>query len=308
MTLSELSDTFAGYPVVNWWQPDKTDFSCTAIRLAVDYDASEAGVIWTDLFFEFLEQPGAEQLKALVIGAWEDMSTGTAPDRIVEALVDAKDNLPNLRAIFFGDITYEESEISWIVQGDVSALFTAYPQLEHFCVRGGNNLNLGTLNHANLKSLTIQTGGLNREVVAQVCRAELPALEHLELWLGVEEYGGDCELDDLRPLFQLRKFPALKYLGLKDSMLADAIAEAVADAPVLEQLEVLDLSMGVLGDAGAEKLISSPAIKKLKNLVLRHHYMSDAMVRRWSTSGITADVSDQQKAADVDDRYVEVSE
>ncbi|MBX9692050.1 MAG: STM4015 family protein, partial [Cyanobacteria bacterium] len=209
---------------------------------------------------------------------------------------------------FFGDITYEESEISWIEQGDVSALFTAYPQLEHFCVRGGNNLNLGTLNHANLKSLIIQTGGLSREVVAQVCRAELPALEHLELWLGVDSYGGDCEVDDLRPLLQLGRFPALRYLGLKDSMLADAIAEIVADAPVLEQLEVLDLSMGVLGDAGAEKLISSPAIRKLKKIVLRHHYMSNAMVRRWSISGITADVSDQQKAAGVDDRYVEVSE
>lgn len=309
MTISEQGESFAGYPIVSW-EPDdpETDYSRRAIRISVSYDEADEGSTWTDKFADFLEQPNVDRLEVLVIGCWEETATGESSARIVEALVDAKDTLANLRAIFFGDITYEESEISWIEQSDVSSLFNAYPQLEHFCIRGGNNLNLGTMHLDKLKSLTIQTGGLDREIVAQVCRAELPSLEHPELWLGSQSYGGNCQVEDIMPLLELNKFPSMKFLGLQDSELSDAIAEAVAYAPVLEQLEVLDLSMGVLSDHGAEHLINSSSIKKLKKLNLRHHYMSDAMLHRWSASGVNVDVSDQQEADDPDDRYVEVSE
>src|SRR5262249_56131328 len=122
----------------------------------------------------------------------------------------------------------------------------AYRGLEEFRVRGGNNLSLGTLRHKNLKKLVIETGGLPVSVLREVCAAKLPALEHLELWLGEENYGWDGTVNDLKPLLSGKLFPKLRYLGLRDSIIADEVATAVARAPVLKKIRVLDLSLGNL--------------------------------------------------------------
>ena len=102
--------------------------------------------------------------------------------------MDARDRLPNLRALFLGDITWEENEISWIAHGDVTGLLTAFPQLEHFRLRGADGLTLRKFKHENLKSLTIEASNLQAEVVRAIGASSLPALEHLEIWLGTERY------------------------------------------------------------------------------------------------------------------------
>ena len=58
--------------------------------------------------------------------------------RFVEALIDARDRLTNLRALFLGDIISEECLISWIKHSDLTGLLAAFPKLEHFRVRGGD--------------------------------------------------------------------------------------------------------------------------------------------------------------------------
>jgi hypothetical protein len=144
-----------------------------------------------------------------------------------------------------------------------------------------------------------------------VARAELPTLEHLELWLGTSSYGGNAEVEDLAPIFDGSRFPRLRYLGLRDSEIADEIATAVAQAPILERIEVLDLSLGTLGDQGAAALLTSPAIGKLKLLDLHHNYLSDEMVDRLYTLEIELDAGDRQTAEQYGDRewrYVAVSE
>ncbi len=142
------------------------------------------------------------------MGAWFDMfeENGEAA-RVVEALVSARDRLPKLRAIFLGDITYEECEISWIQNTDVSPIFDAYPALEHFGVRGANGLRLGALRHQQLRSLIVQCGGLDAAITREVTSAELPALDHLELWLGTEDYGGTTTVEDLAPILSGGRFP-----------------------------------------------------------------------------------------------------
>ena len=102
-------------------------------------------------------------------------------EAVVAALVAAREKLPKLRVLFMGDIISEENEVSWIEQTDVSPLLEAYPELEYFGVRGGNGLRLGDIRHEHLRSLVIEAGGLAREVVLDVLRADLPSLEHLEL-------------------------------------------------------------------------------------------------------------------------------
>jgi predicted DNA-binding WGR domain protein len=280
-------------------------------RLALSYDDSEAGRSFSDLLADFLDQPGVEEVPGLVVGAWnyDEMVSGSS-EPVVEALVAARDRLPNLQALFLGDITYEECEISWIRQSDVSPLLAAYPRLEHFRVRGGTGLSLGRLKHKHLKSLVVESGGLPAAVVREVGAAQLPELEHLELWLGEEHYGGDATADDLKPILAGKHFPKLRYLGLRDSHIADAVAQAVARSPILERVRVLDLSLGNLSDAGAEALAASPAVAQLEKLDIHHHFVSAPVVKKLKALGITVDASDHQEPYDSDPahRFIAVSE
>ncbi len=310
MAIYEHVTTFAGKPVVDWEPGSRlTDPRTTIPRISLPYDAGES---WGQRFTAFLQTPGAEEIPGLVVGTWD--RSGASEDTsetVVEVLVAASNRLLNLRAIFLGDIISEESEISWIQQTDVSPLFAAYPSLEHFCVRGGNGLSLGRLRHAHLASLVIQSGGLPASVVREVAAADLPALTHLELWLGDEGYGGDASIDDLGPILMGDRFPRLSYLGLRDSERADDIAIAVAQAPVLERIEILDLSLGTLSDTGAAALLNSPAVRRLRRLDIHHHYCSPATVRQLEELGIEVDASDPQEPDEYDGelhRYVAVSE
>jgi hypothetical protein len=282
-----------------------------AYRLRLDYDEAEEGQTWEEKLASLLADPNASQVEALVVGAWGEVASGESSAPVVEALASARDRLPNLKHLFFGDITMEESEISWISQSDVSPLLEAYPNLEHFTVRGGMGLSLGTPRHAKLRELVIQAGGLSAEVVHEIAAAELPALQHLELWLGDPGYGADVTVDDLAPLLKGDRFPHLKYLGLKNSIIEDDVAAVVALAPVLDRLEVLDLSMGTLGDIGAKALLGSSSIKKLKKLDVHHHFISSELVKQLESLGIEVDASDEQEPHNwggEDHRFTEVNE
>lgn len=309
MICEHLTD-FAGIPVRDWSaEAGIEDPEGTCYRIALDWDEAEEGVTWTELFARFLSDPAVDRVRGLVVGLWTtDHGEEEAVDPVVEALVAARDRLPHLTALFVGDITSEENEISWIVQGDLSPLFGAFPNLEHLGIRGGSGLRLGRPDHARLRTLIVQTGGLGAEVVAQVSAARLPALEHLELWLGDEGYGGNSSLADLQPILSGTLFPNLRYLGLCDSAYQDDIARAAAASPVLERLEVLDLSRGTLGDEGAAALLASPAVRKLRKLDLHYHYCSPAMMEQLRGLGIEVDLDEAQGEQPPDDRYVAVSE
>jgi hypothetical protein len=307
MSIYDNVSEFAGLPVVDFDpQAGILTPQTIAYRLRLDYDDISKGATIIDLLNRYLDDPAVEKVTAIVIGAWtDDMDHDARP--IVETLAAAADKLPNLRALFIGDITYEEWEISWIEQTDVSPLLAAFPQLEHFRVRGGFGLSLGELNHQNLKSLIVETGGLSVSVVRQVAVANLPALEHLELWLGMENYGGDSTIEDVNPILAENKFPKLRYLGLCDSEYQDEVAIAVARSPLVKQLEILDLSKGTLSDEGAEALLNSPYIKTLKKLDIHHHYVSDELVANLRGIGFEVDASKGHEG-DEDDRYVAVGE
>ena len=313
MTIEEHATHFAGKPVVGW-DPEAgiQDPTGTIYRVSLSYAEADEGQRWTDKFAAFLDDPASSQITGIVVGTWD--SSGASEDdsrQVVEALVSARDRVPNLQAIFLGDIIREESEISWINRSDVSPLFDAYPVLEHFRVRGSQGLTLGALQHERLKSLIIESGGLPVAVVREVIAAQLPELEHLELWLSTDDYGADATVEDLQPILSGSLFPKLRYLGLRDSYIADAIAAAVAQAPVLERIRVLDLSLGALGDEGAEALLQSPAIRRLEKLDIHHHYCSEEMVEKLQGLGIEVDVSEREEPYDGDyesGRYVAVSE
>ena len=309
MTFYEHIKEFAGKPVFEW-DPEKgvADPDASVFKIGVRYRRN-ASEVWIDKFAAFLEHPASAQATGLVVGLWTDTfsRTDNEAEQVVEALVAARERLRSVTAIFFGDIISEEWEVSWIRQTDVSPLLAAYPALEHFAVRGGNGLSLGTPRLPSLRSLVVESGGLDAQVVHEVSTADLPALEHLELWLGTDEYGATVAVEDLEPILSGRLFPNLKYLGLRDSDIADEIAAALATAPILERIETLDLSMGTLGDEGMEALLASPHLNRLKKLDIHFHYCSEEMLERLDALETLVDAGDPQEEDD-DYRYVAVGE
>ena len=107
----------------------------------------------------------------------------------------------------------------------------------------------------------------------EVMKAKLPKLKHLEVYLGTENYGATSSVDDLTPILDGTLFPELKYLGLKNSDYQDAIAQLLADAPVLSGLDTLDLSKGILTDEGGRALYGSERVWQVKKLDLHYHWI-----------------------------------
>lgn len=299
MSIESHLTNFGGF-TVQQWEPGLPlgDPNTTIHRIAEEYDDERS---WVDKFHEFLDQPGVQDIQGFVVGLWDgEGSMDGDPQPMLEALVTAHSELRNLRVLFVNDIISEESEVSWIPNTDLSPLLAAYPNLMHLGIRGGNNLSLGQVDLPELRQLVIQAGGLSAEVVRQVMEAKLPKLEHLELYLGTDEYGATSTPADWAALLNGKPFPNLKYLGLKNSDQQDEIAQILANSPVLNGLHTLDLSMGVLTDEGAQALLSSEHITKLKKLDVHHHFCTLDMVARLEALPIKVDASDAQ---DEDDEW-----
>jgi hypothetical protein len=327
MSVPDHLTEFAGLPV-RCFEPDLVD---TGEDAAVDpaavawrIEAEDDDDAWNlplspafaETFQQFLDTVDTTRVTALVIGSWGYAAMNRAP---IEQLVAATDRLPALRALFVGDITSEECEISWIQHGDIGRLLTAYPRLERLWVRGAapqgvddSRLTLAPLRHERLTTLVIQAGGLPGDIVRAIGASDLPALAHLELWLGVAFYGGDTTVDDLTPILAGR-LPALRRLGLRNAEHADEIAAALAGAPVLARLDELDLSLGTLTDAGAAALLAGQPLTDLRVLDLHHHFMTEAMTDRLTAelepAGVRLQLADRQARRRGDDaRYTAVSE
>ncbi|WAP59262.1 STM4015 family protein [Streptomyces sp. S465] len=317
MSVHHLENLY-GLPAFDFPLPDaETELpepGAVAWRISYDPYSDESDEDFDGRFQRFLTTVDPSRVRAVIIGLWGETYEGDADDAI-EQLLMAKDRLTSLEAVFIGDITPEESEISWIQQSDVTPVLRAFPGLRELGVRGGSELSFPAVTHANLRTLRFETGGLPGAVVRGVAASDLPALEHLEMWLGVDEYGGDATVADLAPILAGGRFPALRHLGVQNSEIQDEIAAAVAAAPVVAQLESLDLSMGVLTDEGAAALLDGQPLTHLKRLDLDHNYFSAAMEERLRTalepSGVKVEMSekgDEDEDGDEVFRYTAVSE
>jgi hypothetical protein len=311
MTIRENLTKFHGRDVVDFAAGEPLPAPArSAVRLTIQYDGPFQE--FSDLWAEFIKSPGVEATEALVIGNWAELDGGPVPsEQAVALIVSDSARLPNLRALFFGDITSEENEISWIEQSDVSAFWGAFPNLEEFGIRGGNRLQLGAIRHKKLKTLKVESGGLPRAVVHEIGAADLPELEHLEIWLGTDNYGGDSRTPDLAGILDGTRFPKLVTLALRDCVWADELAAAVATAPILARVKRLDLSLGTLGDAGIDALVASPAVAQLQHINIRHHFASEAGVDKLLCLGVEIDASDPKEPDEFrgeQHRYIAVSE
>lgn len=296
--------TFIGRRVVDY-DPDKPAKNDVVYRFRGNWDDNQV----VPHLEHFLALPGASDVTALVIGSWHGDDSGASPDNVIACLTANKERIPNLAALYLGDITGEENEMSWINQSDLSPLLEAFPKLQLLRSRGGVDLALSKPSHPGLRALAMETGGMDVSVIASICKADFPSLEYLELWLGTEDYGATATVRDLQPILSGKLFPKLKYLGLRNSYIADEVAIVVAASSVVQQIETLDLSLGTLTDEGGKALLklTSPTLKKLN---LHYNYLSNEMIRQLKALPLTVDASRPSDMEDdgEEDRYVAVGE
>lgn len=307
MTISTSTANFFGKTVIEYDPAGPVDDSGNVVyRLSLRWD--EVDTDMSELIDSYLARVDKNRLAALIIGTWGEPNDDGIGD-VLATLVRHSAQLPALRALFVGDMTFEECEISWIEQGDYSDLLQAYPNLDVLRIRGGNNLVIAPFAHPNLRQLIIESGGLDDSVAIALSASSMPKLEHLEIWLGTSNYGFTGDVASYRALVANLQTPTLRYLGLRDAEIADDLALWLATEPLVAQLSTLDLSLGTLGDAGAEALFNSPHAAKLAHLDLRHHYISPAWQAKLRSLPFKVTLDEAQDPEDNDgDRYVAVGE
>ncbi|MBB0232566.1 hypothetical protein [Streptomyces calidiresistens] len=85
----------------------------------------------------------------------------------------------------------------------------------------------------------------------------------------------------------------------------------LSSAPVVAQLEELDLSLGLLTDTGGRALLEGQPLTHLKRLNLHHHFLTEpvraALRAALEPFGVDLDLSEPQDPED-EWRYVSIGE
>lgn len=246
-----------------------------------DYDEYEKGNKSADtLVADIMADKEFTSLEEIVIGCWGDAWQDSCQS-IIDDIIANKDKFSHIKSLFIGDMGFEECEVSWIIQGDYSKLWNAMPQLESLCIQGSTDLELGNIKHENLKHLEIICGGLPVSAIDSITKAQLPSLETLLLYIGVENYGFDGDKNTIKNMLNNSNFPMLQYLGLEDSEIQDDIAEIVFNSKYISQITTLDLSNGTLTDKGGQIVLDSlEKYPNIKNVDLHYHFMTDSMMEK----------------------------
>ncbi len=247
---------------------------------------------------EILNDPELKELKEIIIGCWGE-SYENSVQTILDELVANKEKVLHIESLYVGDMTYEECEVSWIEQGDYSKLIAALPNLKNLTIKGSNELSLKNLNHENLESLEIICGGLPKEVIQEIAISILPKIKKLNLYLGIDDYGFNGDIEDIKKLLENPYFKNLKYLGLGNSEIQDEIVEVTLNSNIISNLEVLDFSNGTLSDKGAEIIINNiDKLKGLKLLNLSYNFITDEIMEKLKKMPIEINVDEQMENDD----------
>jgi hypothetical protein len=207
---------------------------------------------------------------------------------------------------------------SWRAVGDLSKLWAIAPQLREVRLKGsGNdsgNTTLGTVVAPHLERFVHISSGLSKAVPVSFGTAALPALRHLELYIGQEDYGNSCTVKSFAGILEGKRLPRLEYLGIVNSEWERDLIVALARSPLVKRLKKLDLTKGTMWRQAAQALLEhAPAFRHLELLDVSDNYFTDEHCKAIKKAIPCANVDDQ-KDLDEDDggddpyRYVTVGE
>lgn len=147
------------------------------------------------------------------------------------------------------------------------ALFPLLPNLRTLQLYGRHFV-LEDLDLPELRDLTLGCVALEGDAIDSLVSHVRESLESLEIWLG-RAAPQRIPANELDPILDGRAFPNLKHLAIRNTPNTDAICARMARAPVVSQLETLDLSMGTLTDDGVQHLLDArDRFAHLERLVL----------------------------------------
>jgi len=275
MTIGAHLTDFFGLPVVEFSPDREYDVAPHQVAWRVSQGDEQTEPDIAGLLAGLVDRFGAASITALVIGTWHE----TTPPPIA-ALCEPADRFPALRALFLGEVTFDECEVSWIRRTDLTPLLRGLPRLEELRVRGVDRYALEPVRHRALRVLAVEGDGLSGEVVRAIGESSFPRLEELELWLGASRHAGTAAVEDLAPLLSGSRLPRLRSLRLLAAEIADQAAAALAGASIVAQLTDLDLSQGILSDIGAEALLTGQPLTHLRTLDLPHDVISEDLAAR----------------------------
>lgn len=301
----DLTERFPYHPIAaptEWrWGYLHSLWISNKFERSEDHDGNRPPVDVAALLGDMLDHPSARFLRKLAVGIVTYESNDY--DAVIAAI--ARRPRPLLHTLVLGDFYYEETELNWSAIGDVEPLYAAVRELRALTLRSGS-MRLGAIDLPALESLTVITGGLDKDSARAVAEASWPSLHTLSLQLG---RGGLITVEHLAGIFAGTKFPKLRHLGLGNAQISDDIALALAEAPISAQLETLDFSDGTLGDEGALALAEAKArFPKLTSIDVSSCYLSEAAIE--SLGHLCTVYSGEQRddGGDPDDRYINAHE
>src|SRR5262249_46085356 len=127
-------------------------------------------------------------------------SNGDPNDNNLQDLLDilAKKAPATLRRIVIGD---NVDQISWYNVGKLGKLWKAVPNLSELLIEAGS-FTLGAIELPNIKKAEFITGGLDKADAKSIAAASWPKIEHLDVYFGDDNYGGNCTVKDVLPLLE----------------------------------------------------------------------------------------------------------
>ncbi|KAL9653382.1 hypothetical protein ABK040_002018 [Willaertia magna] len=261
------------------------------------------------------------EIQELTFGQLENNMALKKPEKITKWLNRNKLKINQyIRSIHLNDVDMDTCECSWLQLFDITEWIIILPDLQFWKSKGMNDLSFSKIKHFQLRSISLITGGLPKEVLDGIMNSYLPNLIHLDLWLGVKDYGLDFNanylINNLLTKEENGYFPSLEYLGLRNCDFVNEIIKPLFESSIAKRLRYIDLSLGTLCDEGIEqsieileKSLNCDDFICLEALDFSSSYISGVVRGRLLNLPIIIDVSNRRtEEFDSNERYVTLTE
>ncbi len=167
---------------------------------------------------------------------------------------------------------------------DLRPLLTLFPDLEYLSINGNfhnffssNNQQLNDFRSdrssgSKLKTLIIDNENVNR-TIHSLYPTDFPELEYFEIWFN-DNKNIVPTVKAISLILSGKAAPKLKYLGLRNCLMADDLVKALMQTPIIENLAVLDLRMGAMTDIGFRHILDCQKLGNLKFLYVSQNCIS----------------------------------
>lgn len=137
---------------------------------------------------------------------------------------------------------------------------------------------LGDLELPAIERARFLAGSMSSEAIQSIAEAPWPVLERLEIRFCGRYGSTKADFHDLRTLLLRDDLPKLTHLRLRGAPFAGAIARTLIDAPIGDQLQVLDLANGNVSPADLQHLARhAGAFSNLKELWLHFDHQTQPL-------------------------------